>query len=104
MALQGAEPERALEYCDTSLRLQPDNTSALSYRALVFIRLNDFDGAVAEYDRCLEKEPQNASFLYGRAIAKLRSGNPTGANEDFASANGLDPNVGRLFSDVGIAP
>ena len=103
-ALQGTSPKEALSDCDTALRLQPQNASARGYRALVLLRLDDFDAAIVDYDDCIAKEPQNPTFLYGRGIAKLRAGNPTGAKEDFASAQSLDPKIAESFARFGVAP
>jgi Flp pilus assembly protein TadD len=66
--------------------------------------MNDYDAAIVDYDQCIERQPRNASFLYGRGIAKLRAGNITGANEDMASAKSLDPRIAQVFSGYGIAP
>jgi lipoprotein NlpI len=103
-AIEGREPEMALGDCDTALKLRDGDMATRGYRALTFLRLGDFDSAIVDYDRCIEGQPNNASFLFGRGIAKLRAGNSTGANEDLASAKALDPRIAQAFAAYGIAP
>jgi tetratricopeptide (TPR) repeat protein len=103
-ALEGREPGAALGDCNYSLQLRDSDPATRGYRALAFLRLGDFDSAIVDYDHCIESQPNNASFFFGRGIAKLRSGNPTGANEDLASARALDPRIAQIFAGYGIAP
>ncbi len=103
-ALEGREPEAAITDCNAALRLKPGDSAALGYQALAYLHLNDFDSAIVAYDQCIERQPKNASFLYGRGIAKLRAGNITGANEDMTSAKSIDPRIAQIFAGYGIAP
>jgi Flp pilus assembly protein TadD len=76
----------------------------LGYRALLAFRVADYDAAIVDYDRGLAADPKNATLLFGRGIAKLRAGNPTGANEDMAAAKAINPRIAQIYSGYGIAP
>ncbi|MBV9332037.1 MAG: hypothetical protein JOZ55_10835, partial [Alphaproteobacteria bacterium] len=72
--------------------------------ALLFLRLNDFDAAIRDYDAALSRKPDDAALLFGRGIAKLRAGNQTGANEDMLAARTRDPRIAQVYAGYGIAP
>src|SRR5215831_1190806 len=103
-AASGNAPEAAVEDCNRAVRLNPHDSAVIGYRALLALRLGDFDAAIVDYDRGLSTAPRNAAFLFGRGIAKLRAGNPTGAKEDLATAKALDPRIAQTYAGYGIAP
>jgi lipoprotein NlpI len=103
-AASGIAPESAVGDCDRAVRLNPQDSAVIGYRALLALRLGDFDAAIVDYDRGLSTAPRNATLLFGRGIAKLRAGNPTGANEDLAAAKALDPRMAQTYAGYGIAP
>src|SRR5262249_13076831 len=78
-AASGTAPEAAIEDCDRAVHFNPRDSAVIGYRALLALRLGDFDAAIVDYDRGLSTAPKNATLLFGRGIAKLRAGNPTGA-------------------------
>ena len=102
-AVSGLSPERAVNACNRAVSLRPGDPAVLGYRALLWLRLGDYDSAVADYDNALGKS-QDATLFFGRGIAQLRNGNPTGAKEDFAAADALDPHVAQVYAGYGIAP
>jgi tetratricopeptide (TPR) repeat protein len=103
-AVSGLAPNTGLNTCSRAVALRPEDSAVLGYRALLAFRLGDFDMAIVDYDQALAKNSNNATFLYGRGMAKLREGNPTGANEDIAAAKALDARIVQTFMGYGIAP
>lgn len=49
-------------------------------RALVQFKLGAFDRAVADYDVALKQTLSDADSLYGRGVAKLKSGDTAGGD------------------------
>lgn len=53
---------------------------------------HDYDGAVADYSKAIEADPNYLDAYANRAIAKSAKGDPGGALEDFSKAEKIDPN------------
>ena len=60
----------------------------LDSRGLVKLKLSL---AIDDYDAALKLNPKQASSLYGRGIAKLRSGSSAAGNSDIAAAKAINP-------------
>ena len=58
--------------------------------------------AIADYDAALRINPKHASALYGRGIAKRRSGNASGGDGDIAAAKLIQPDIVDEFASYGI--
>ena len=93
----------ALADCNESLRLR-QNTKALSYRALVFFRMGEWDGAIRDCDAILRIDPRAADSLFERGISKLRKGDTAGGDADIVASKARDPMVEKVFAGYGITP
>ena len=51
----------------------------------------DLDGAIADYNRAIQINPQLAKAYYNRGLAKKAVGDMQGAIGDFSQAHALDP-------------
>jgi tetratricopeptide (TPR) repeat protein len=72
---------------EQALKLDPDNPRTLAARAgLKLIKDQDFDGAVADFDRVIEVIPDDGLRYFQRAFAKFHSGDAEGACNDLMSA------------------
>ena len=58
--------------------------------------------AVNEYNASLQVEPDRAQSLYGRGLAKLRTGDKNGGEADMAAALKLAPQVSADFVRIGM--
>ena len=56
------------------------------------IEVGDYQGAISDYDKLLKINPQFVSAYNNRGVAKSALGGDEGADEDFATAQKLDPN------------
>jgi hypothetical protein len=79
--------------------LEPGSTHALEGRALAYYKLSMLELAIADYDASIKSYPQNATAWYGRGLAKLKKGDPTG-DDDIARARSLQTDISeRLVLD-----
>lgn len=101
-ALAGRDLTQALDDCNESLRLSPDRPHVLNSRGLVQLKLGAFDRAIADYGAALRHDPKDADSLYGRGIAKLRSGDKTGGEADIAAAKAITVSIAEIYADYGI--
>ena len=71
----------------------PGDGYILDSRGFVYLRLGQFDDAIADYNAALKINPKIASSLYGRGVAKLKKGDSSGGTVDMATANLVDPTL-----------
>jgi hypothetical protein len=58
--------------------------------------------AVADYDAAPRISPKTASSLYGRGIARSRTGDAAGGDADIVRAKALQPDIADGFARFGI--
>jgi len=63
----------------------------------------DFDGAIADYNRAIELNPQDAGAYNNRGIAKKNKGDLDGAIADFNRAIELNPRLSEAYNNRGNA-
>ncbi len=100
-AKAGKELEAALADCNRALKLSP--RSPRSARAFLYLRLGRYAEAIADYNASLEDLPL-PYLLFGRGIAKLRSGDIPGGNADIAAAEKERPLVRKEYEEFGLTP
>jgi tetratricopeptide (TPR) repeat protein len=101
-AVLGRELQEALRDCNESIRLDSGYANAFGSRAFVYVRLGQFDRAIADYNMRLELEPKNSRSLYGRGYAKQKTGDVTGASADIAAAKAIWPEVEEVYVKYGL--
>jgi tetratricopeptide (TPR) repeat protein len=88
----------ALADCNEAVRLshgvQPD------IRGFVYLKMQRFDLAVADFGTALQNAPSNAFALYGRGLAKRMIGDTAGADADTREAQRIDPMIHNMFGSV----
>ena len=94
--------QQALSDCNKALLILPENKRALDNRGYVYLRLNQFDDAIANFDAVLAIDPRFANSLYGRGLAKLNKNDQEGAEADFAAAKIIRPTVSEELARYGI--
>ena len=77
---------------------------AYANRAFEKCREADYQAALIDYNAAVRINPANAWALYGRGVARLRSGDIQGGNNDLQKANGLDPDIHKTYEEVGFTP
>jgi hypothetical protein len=66
------------------------------------LKLGQPKNAIADYDAALRINPKHPSALYGRGIAKTRTGNAAGGDGDIAAAKLIQPDIAEEFVSYGI--
>ncbi|CAN7505170.1 DUF3857 domain-containing protein [Phenylobacterium sp. LjRoot219] len=102
-ATWGVQLDRALTDCSAAIALDP-KAGFLDSRGLVRLRLEAYADAIADYDAALSKDADMPTSLFGRGLAKLRTGNKAGGDSDLAAARQLDARIDRQFANMGIQP
>jgi hypothetical protein len=58
--------------------------------------------AIADFNAALRINPRLTSSLYGRGLAKQRSGSNSEGALDMANAKSMDPNIVQEFASYGV--
>ena len=124
-AAGNVELDQALADCDRAVHLQlaashsafwrlmhrdaPGPGWLMRNRSLVYLRLGDFDKAIADDDVALaqsdpKQNEQRAFPLYQRGLAELRKGLQSQGQADFAAARKLEPDIDKHYASMGLTP
>jgi tetratricopeptide (TPR) repeat protein len=101
LAVRKRAYDRAVEDFDKVLVIEPDNVEALVSRGDAFGQLGDPALALNEYNAALRIDPNRALSLYGRGLARIRTGDAAGKG-DQAAALTINPEVADDFSIYGL--
>jgi len=101
-ALAGRDLAAALADCNESLRLDPGAAAFFNTRGLVQLKLGAFDRAIADYGAAIAKRPKDANSLYGRGVAKLKSGDRAGGEADLAAAKTIEADIAQVYAGYGV--
>ena len=69
----------------------PGNDVTYYARALAKKSLGDHQGAIEDYGKVIEIDPNNVAAYYSRGLAKKALGDQQGAKEDLSTAKRLIP-------------
>jgi tetratricopeptide (TPR) repeat protein len=98
----GVELDQALKDCGDALYYSDGNTEATIVRGMVELKLQRAADALADFEKAVSYEPHNARALYGRALARLRSGDKGGADKDLAAARRYGFDVAAEYDEIGL--
>ena len=73
------------------------------YRAYEKYILKDYYGAIADYTKAIEINPNNASTYYNRGLVKYKLKDYYGAIEDYTKAIEIDPNFANAYYNRGLS-
>jgi tetratricopeptide (TPR) repeat protein len=102
----GQDLPAALKDCNTAYGRSDAQSAAaiLDNRALVRLRLGDFDKAISDYNAALKLRPNHAWTLYGRGLVELKKNKRSEGEADIAQAVALAPGVAEAYKKMGLAP
>jgi tetratricopeptide (TPR) repeat protein len=94
----------ALRDLDEAMHLKPEYSWACyKLKARIRSRLEDYIGAVHDYNRAIELNPGDAESYMSRGIEKEKHGDELGALDDYNSAIELKPNYAEAYFHRGFA-
>ena len=82
--------------------LEPGSANTLDSRGFTHLKLGDLNRSVADYDVALQINPQLATALYGRGVAKRERGDHAGGDADIAAAEAIKPDIAEEFARYGM--
>ncbi len=91
--------------CSSMVPAAKNNAQVVAYNKSGIEKANngDFDGAIADYDRALELDPQVAGTFNNRGFARYSKGDIDGALADYNRSLDLDPKEAPTYSNRGMA-
>jgi tetratricopeptide (TPR) repeat protein len=98
----GRQLHQALAECNRALALQPGAPAALNSRGFVYLRLRQFDRAIADYNVSLTAGPLQASARFGRGLARLNLNMLAAGAADISEARRRDGDIDHLFVTLGV--
>ncbi len=102
-AEQGDDLQAALSDCNQALQMRGNNSpGALNSRGFAYLRLGQYDNAIADYNAALKINARLASALYGRGLAKQKKGDAAGGVVDMAAANLVQSDIADNFAGYGV--
>ena len=96
------DTSKAMQDCNSALKLRPAYGDALDSRGLINLKLCKNADALADYDSAVRYNPRQASSLFGRGVAKLRTGDRNGGNDDIVAAKGITASIAEDFRGYGV--
>jgi tetratricopeptide (TPR) repeat protein/transglutaminase-like putative cysteine protease len=95
------ELAQAQRDCDQALRDEPGHPIATPARAMLDLRRARWAEAISDFTRTLADEPRSARALYGRGVARVRSGDTAG-QADIADARRIEFDIDWEFARLGL--
>lgn len=102
-AMFRTELDTALAECDKALA-GSHVAYILDSRGMVQLQRGDWAKAESDYGEAVGIQPDLASSLFGRGIARKRLGNMSGSKADISAAILIDPKVAEVYASYGIKP
>ena len=95
------ELDKGLEDCDRAIKLSRDS-NIVDSRALIYLRMGQYDLALKDYDRALKMQPKSAWSMFGRGLTKHRLGRLDEAATDIAAARALHKDISETWAKYGL--
>lgn len=99
MLNKGSTAEQLFEQLDRCLEQDSTFEDAYFLKAYIYYRLQEFDAAIAVYDRLLNLDPYNPEALKRRALTRIQVYDFEGAIADHDRRLALDPTNPVIYFD-----
>lgn len=100
-AIEG-QLDAALADCNQSLLLKPGVDFVLDSRGFTYLKMKKYDLAIKDYDQAIAQNKNNATYLYGRGLARRGMHDVAGSNADVSAALKIDPKIAERFKKYGV--
>ena len=94
----------AAAICDKAVTLSGQSAAILDSRAHVKYRQGDFEGALADLDLVLTKEPGIAASRYLRGLIRIEQGDEKAGRLDILHAKRIAPTIEQVYKGYGLLP
>lgn len=95
------EPQKAIEYLNKAIKLQPDNDAAYNLRGNIYGALDKRQLAIDDFSKAIQLNPTNADYFNNRGNIYNKLGQYQQAIEDFDKAILFDSNVATFYNNRG---
>jgi len=95
------EPQKAIEYLNKAIKLQPDNAETYSMRGNVYSSLGQNQLAIDDFSKAIKLNPTNADYFNNRGSIYNKLGQYQQAIKDFDEAILFDSNVASFYNNRG---
>ncbi|MBI5159277.1 tetratricopeptide repeat protein [Candidatus Micrarchaeota archaeon] len=95
--------DKAIEYYNTALVLNPGFAEAYYNRGLCYYQMREFDVAIKEFGKAIEFSPLDSKIYVNRGIAYYRKLCFVKAIADFDEAVSLNPSYSKAYYNRGLA-
>ncbi|MCP4615048.1 MAG: tetratricopeptide repeat protein [Bradyrhizobium sp.] len=92
----------ALEACNKALQSGINNAATYDSLGLIHLKMEQPGKAIDDYDAAVRLNPKLASALYGRGLARLKTGDKAGSDADIAAAKAIAAGVDDEFARYGV--
>ncbi len=97
------DPDRALNYLNEAVRLDPKSADAHYNRGIAYDGLGKNQQAIKDYNQTLLLDPKHTEVYYKRGIAYRKLDKYQEAIENYSLAIRLDPNNAEAYNNQGLA-
>lgn len=87
----------SIDLLNEILAADPDDRLALLARGSVYLKMNNSNSAINDFNRAIEISPNHAKAYHLRGLARELAGSNAQALEDFSKAIDIDPEYGAAF-------
>lgn len=98
---QERDLDQARNDAEAAVAADPRHVDAQLCRGILQLRGGEWENARRAFDAVLALEPGNPMGLFGRGVARRRSGDGAG-RQDMNQARDFDRHIGETFDDLGV--
>lgn len=102
-AALGVDLSLALADCNKAIRRGGDSVEARNARAVVQIKMGNFDKAIVDFDEAINRQPKDARAYYGRGLAEARKRLSSRSQVDLKTAVDMDAEVAAHYKNIGLS-
>jgi len=102
-ALANKQLDAALSDCQAVVKASGDDDEAIEALAFVYLHMQRYDDAIADYDAVLARRPNSAIAHFGRGTAELGKHDDARGKPDIATALTSNPNIEADFNGTSTA-
>ena len=93
------EPQRALEYLNKAIELQPDNASAYGIRGYIYFSLEKYQQAIDNFSKAIQFNPTGAEYFNSRGTVYSKISQYEKAIEDYNQAILFNSNDAMFYNN-----